>query len=70
MALLGHGEVPDSTEFMPLLAVKDEPLSEGGDLTVFIFFFIGIIHYVLLKIQCVVILKKIINEAIFLLFAS
>ncbi|KAL0822849.1 hypothetical protein ABMA28_004842 [Loxostege sticticalis] len=29
MALLGHGEVPDSTEFMPLLAVKDEPLSEG-----------------------------------------
>ncbi|XP_063827871.1 uncharacterized protein LOC135077265 [Ostrinia nubilalis] len=29
MALLNHAELADSSDFMPLMAVKDEPLSEG-----------------------------------------
>lgn len=32
MAMLNSNQVPESTDFMPLMAVKDEPLSEGGKL--------------------------------------
>ncbi|PZC78290.1 hypothetical protein B5X24_HaOG202295 [Helicoverpa armigera] len=30
MEFMNVSEVPDSADFMPLLAVKDEPSSEGG----------------------------------------